>query len=110
MQSIHSIYTSLGHTFKYGKAEFGKEVVDPDRKWMLQFTSGDQGLFYHLLHNKLISGNRIKVLDGGFNGIIEGLSLLEEGKVRTRSCRDSRISADGSLILKVSGEKVALVL
>ena len=49
---------------------------------MLQFTSGDQGLFYHLLQNKLITGNRIKTLPGGLDGIIEGLKLLEEGKVR----------------------------
>jgi len=77
----YSIYTCLGHPFNYGKAEFSKELVETDRKWMLQFTNGDQGLFYHLLNNKLISGNRIKPLDGGLGGVIEGLKLLEEGKV-----------------------------
>lgn len=79
--AVASIYTSLGHPFTYGKAEFGKDIVEPDRQWMLQFTSGDKGLFYHLLENKLISGNRIKTLSGGLDGVIEGLKLLEEGKV-----------------------------
>lgn len=48
---------------------------------MLQFANGKEGLFYHLLSNKLISGNRIKTLEGGLGGIIDGLKLLEEGKV-----------------------------
>lgn len=56
-------------------------MVEKDREWMLQFTSGDKGLFYHLFENKLISGNRIKNLEGGLEGVIEGLKQLEEGKV-----------------------------
>lgn len=80
-----SIYTSLGHPFNYGKAEFGKDLVDTDRKWMLQFANGDQGLFYHLLENKLINENRIKSNEGGLAGVIEGLKLLEEGKVSSSS-------------------------
>jgi hypothetical protein len=72
----------LGHPFNYGPAKFEKELVETDREWMLQFTSGDKGLFYHLLANKLVSGNRIKTLDGGIGGIVDGLKMLEEGKVR----------------------------
>ena len=103
-----SIYTCLGHPFSYGKAAFDEKTVETDRAWMLQFTTGDQGLFYHLLDSKLVQGNKIKTLPGGLAGIIDGLKLLEEGKVRgvCELCEPRLLTGS----LQVSGEKLAVEL
>lgn len=103
-----SIYTCLGHPFNYGKAAFDKKAVETDRAWMLQFTTGDQGLFYHLLDSNVVQGNRIKTLPGGLAGIIDGLKLLEEGKVRVMCEVRKPRSLTGRL--QVSGEKLAVEL
>ncbi|KAN0064811.1 Zinc-binding oxidoreductase alcohol dehydrogenase [Thecaphora frezii] len=74
-------YTCLGRPFSYGKAEFGKEIVEKDSAFIKKWLNGDQGVFYHLFKNKLISGNKIKHLEGGLRAIPEGLKYLQEGKV-----------------------------
>lgn len=83
VEIIHTlIYTCLGHPFAYGRAEFKEEQVHADRDFMIKFANGNQGIFYHLLKNKLVNGNRIKVFgQGKLDGISEGLDLLEKGQV-----------------------------
>jgi NADPH:quinone reductase-like Zn-dependent oxidoreductase len=83
VEIIHTLaYTCLGHPFAYGRAEFKEEQVHTDRDFIVKFANGNQGIFYHLLKNKLITGNRIKVFgQGNLDGILEGLEQLEKGQV-----------------------------
>lgn len=73
------IYTCLGHTFAYGKAEFGQEQVTNDKKFIEQFTSG--GLFAHLWSTGQVTGNRVRREGSGLEALLPALSLLEQGKV-----------------------------
>lgn len=55
-----------------------------DRQFIEQFASGSEGLLHHLLETNQISGNRIKAASSGLEGTLEGLKLLESGKVSTK--------------------------
>lgn len=83
VEIIHTLaYTCLGKPFSYGRAEFKEEQVQADRDFIIKFANGNQGIFYNLLKNKLITGNRIKVFgQGKLDGILEGLDQLEKGQV-----------------------------
>lgn len=79
---MNRIYTALGHPFSYGPATFNEEQVKGDRQFMLQFTSGDEGLFHKLFSKKFVTGNRIALQKGGLENVTDGLKKLEEGQVR----------------------------
>lgn len=79
---IHTLaYTALGRPFNYGKAEFDKERVTADSNKMKEWLNGDKGHFYTLFKQGLLRGNRIKEMQGGLQGIPEGLKYLQDGKV-----------------------------
>ncbi|PWZ02354.1 GroES-like protein [Testicularia cyperi] len=79
---IHTlVYTALGHPFSYGKAEFPQSVVEADAKSMAEWLNGDAGHFHTLFSKGLITGNKIKKMDGGIEKITEGLQYLQDGKV-----------------------------
>ncbi len=75
----HRIYTSLGDEFKYFHLTFGADQVSKDQAFFKPWLNGD-GLLSHLFEKKLLQPNRIKHLDGGIDGISEGLEYLKSGK------------------------------
>ena len=79
---IHTLaYTALGRKFNYGPAVFDEERVTADSNKMKEWLNGDQGHFYTLFKQGLLKGNKIKEMEGGLEGIPEGMKYMQEGKV-----------------------------
>ncbi|EST05610.1 Alcohol dehydrogenase, C-terminal [Kalmanozyma brasiliensis GHG001] len=78
---IHTLaYTALGRPFNYGKAVYDQATVEADSKKMQEWLNGDKGHFYTLFKQGLLKGNRTKEMQGGLEGINEGMKYLQEGK------------------------------
>lgn len=75
-------YTLLGRHFSFGKWVPGTpEEMQRDHEWFQPWAAGEQSILHNLLKQRLLKGNRIKKMEGGLNGIEEGMNLLQSGKV-----------------------------
>ncbi|KNG79919.1 putative alcohol dehydrogenase, partial [Aspergillus nomiae NRRL 13137] len=69
-------YTAFGRSFKFGPREVPAQPGD--RAFMEQFS----GIFQDLLTSGKIKTHPPRIGNAGLNGILDGLQLLRDGKVR----------------------------
>ena len=69
-------YTAFGRSFKFGPREIPAQPGD--RAFMEQFS----GIFQRLLASGKIKTHPTRVGNAGLNGILDGLQLLRDGKIR----------------------------